>query len=75
MGRLKDWSFIVMCCDCTMLEDSFVSTIWFVDVASPHPSNSLQLLERLVKEGFPNVANSFLDFLFSKGFFKCVVVS
>lgn len=48
MGILKDWSFIIMCCDCTMLEDSFVSTVWFVEAANRHPSNSLELLERLV---------------------------
>jgi hypothetical protein len=35
----------------------------------------LQLLERLIKEGFPSVANSLLDCLFSKDFFWCVVVS
>jgi hypothetical protein len=58
-----------------MFENSFVSTVRFANVVGPHPSNSLQLLEMLIKKGFPSVANSFLDFMFSKGFFKCVVVS
>ncbi len=58
-----------MCCDCIMFENSFVSIVRFANVVGPHPSNNLQLLERLIKEGFPSVANSLLDCLFSKDFF------
>lgn len=52
-----------------MFENSFVSIVRFANVVGPHPSNNLQLLERLIKEGFPSVANSLLDCLFSKDFF------
>jgi hypothetical protein len=75
MNRLKDWSFIVMCCEYTMFEDSFVFAVRFVDIVGPHPSNSLHLPERLIKECFPYVANSLLDCLFSKDFFRCDVLS